>query len=355
MTVRVPPNTMWIETFKAMGARPATVQWSEVYNALQQHVVQGAEAPLGSLWGSKLQETRKVISLTGHFTAFVMWPINTDLLQQAAEGRAAGAARGGRRGRRRDDPAHPREPGRVPRQVQGAPASPSSATSTSRLPEGDRERLQGVPEVDAGPARDRAREPEVTAPARAPPGRSRSTTSRRRSPARRSWSSSSSPAGASSRATSPSSRRPGPARWPRIAFAWLVFVGAAAGFKYGMHVAIDMLVVALPAPLRRGADGGRRRARARLPRDAARARRRSSRSTPGTIRRRCCACRAASPTRRWWSAALCMLVRYAPRRVAPLARPAARPGCRCRAPADARALTAARGRCGLTWSTCPRC
>ena len=76
MTVRVPPNTMWIETFKAMGARPTTVQWSEVYNALQQNVVVGAEAPLGSLWGSKLQETRKVISTTGHFTAFTMWPMN---------------------------------------------------------------------------------------------------------------------------------------------------------------------------------------------------------------------------------------------------------------------------------------
>ena len=76
MTVRVPPNPMWIETFKAMGARPTTVQWSEIYNALQQNVVQAAEAPLGSLWGSKLQETRKVISLTGHFTAFTMWPMN---------------------------------------------------------------------------------------------------------------------------------------------------------------------------------------------------------------------------------------------------------------------------------------
>ncbi len=76
MTVRVPPNTMWVETFKSMGARPTTVQWSEVYNALQQNVVTGAEAPLGSLWGSKLHETRKVISMTGHFTAFVMWPIN---------------------------------------------------------------------------------------------------------------------------------------------------------------------------------------------------------------------------------------------------------------------------------------
>jgi len=78
LTVRVPPNTMWIETFKAMGARPTTVQWSEVYNALQQNVVAAAEAPLGSLWGSKLQETRKVISMTGHFTAIVTWPINNN-------------------------------------------------------------------------------------------------------------------------------------------------------------------------------------------------------------------------------------------------------------------------------------
>jgi tripartite ATP-independent transporter DctP family solute receptor len=78
MTVRVPPNTMWIETFKAMGARPTTVQWSEVYNALQQNVVAAAEAPLGSLWGSKLHEVRKVISMTGHFTAIVTWPMNNN-------------------------------------------------------------------------------------------------------------------------------------------------------------------------------------------------------------------------------------------------------------------------------------
>lgn len=46
-----------------------------------------------------------------------------------------------------------------------------------------------------------------------------------------------------------------PATWTGevagIAFAWLVFLGAAAGFKYGMHVAIDMLVLTLPVALRR--------------------------------------------------------------------------------------------------------
>lgn len=36
-----------------------------------------------------------------------------------------------------------------------------------------------------------------------------------------------------------------------IAFAWLVFVGTAAGFKYGMHVTIDILVARLPHTLRR--------------------------------------------------------------------------------------------------------
>jgi len=98
MTVRVPPNTMWIETFKAMGARPTTVQWSEVYNALSQGVVQAAEAPYGSLWGARLHEVKKVISLTAHFKAITTWPINngyfnrlprdvqTVLLEEGAKG-----------------------------------------------------------------------------------------------------------------------------------------------------------------------------------------------------------------------------------------------------------------------------
>ena len=45
VTVRVPPNQMWLETFKAMGARPTTVQWSEVYSALQQGVVAAPPSP----------------------------------------------------------------------------------------------------------------------------------------------------------------------------------------------------------------------------------------------------------------------------------------------------------------------
>ena len=85
MTVRVPPNTVFIETFEAMGARPTTVEWAEVYSALQQNVVEAAEAPLGSLWGSKLYETRDTISMTNHFTAFTFWVINADYFASLPE------------------------------------------------------------------------------------------------------------------------------------------------------------------------------------------------------------------------------------------------------------------------------
>lgn len=67
--VRVPPNPMWVETFKSMGAVPTPLQWSEVYSGLSQGVVDAAEAPLSTLYGSKLFEVKKVVTLTGHFKA----------------------------------------------------------------------------------------------------------------------------------------------------------------------------------------------------------------------------------------------------------------------------------------------
>ncbi|MDF1585852.1 C4-dicarboxylate TRAP transporter substrate-binding protein [Marinimicrococcus flavescens] len=85
MTVRVPPNQMWIATFEAMGARPTTVNWSEVYSALAQNVVAGAEAPLGSLWGSKLFETRKTVSMTSHFVAWVAFVASEDYFDSLPE------------------------------------------------------------------------------------------------------------------------------------------------------------------------------------------------------------------------------------------------------------------------------
>lgn len=79
MTFRTPPNIMWVETFNAMGARPTQVAWGEVYSALSAGVVEGAEAPLPSIYGAKLHETKKVISLTGHFKGFTGLMMNSDV------------------------------------------------------------------------------------------------------------------------------------------------------------------------------------------------------------------------------------------------------------------------------------
>lgn len=71
MKVRVPPNKVWIETVTAMGGSPTVLQWAEVYSALSQKVIDAAEAPLSTIYGSKLHEIHKNISLTNHFTAHV--------------------------------------------------------------------------------------------------------------------------------------------------------------------------------------------------------------------------------------------------------------------------------------------
>lgn len=69
MKIRVPPNKTWIDTITAMGGQPTVLPWSEVYSALSQKVVDGTEAPLSTLYGSKIFEVKKNLSETQHFTA----------------------------------------------------------------------------------------------------------------------------------------------------------------------------------------------------------------------------------------------------------------------------------------------
>lgn len=67
VTIRIAPVKMWAETMDAMGAVATPLEWSEVYSALSQGVVDGAEAPLATIYGSHLHETASHIALTSHF------------------------------------------------------------------------------------------------------------------------------------------------------------------------------------------------------------------------------------------------------------------------------------------------
>jgi len=85
LSIRVPPNPMWIATFDSLGARGEQIAWSEVYGALASGVVDAAEAPLGSIYGASLQENAKVISMTGHFYSWIGLAMNDELFASMPE------------------------------------------------------------------------------------------------------------------------------------------------------------------------------------------------------------------------------------------------------------------------------
>lgn len=64
--IRVPVSPLWTSMFKAFGAAPASINFSEVYSALQTKVVEGEENPLAIIATAKLYEVQKYISTTNH-------------------------------------------------------------------------------------------------------------------------------------------------------------------------------------------------------------------------------------------------------------------------------------------------
>ena len=64
--IRVPVSPLWTSMFKALDAAPASINFSEVYSALQTKVVEGQENPLALISTAKLYEVQKYCSLTNH-------------------------------------------------------------------------------------------------------------------------------------------------------------------------------------------------------------------------------------------------------------------------------------------------
>jgi TRAP-type transport system periplasmic protein len=66
MKLRVPPSPLWTSMFKAFDAAPASINFNEVYSALQTKIVDGQENPLAIISTAKLYEVQKYCSLTNH-------------------------------------------------------------------------------------------------------------------------------------------------------------------------------------------------------------------------------------------------------------------------------------------------
>ncbi|MBF9197296.1 TRAP transporter substrate-binding protein [Microvirga terrestris] len=64
--IRVPVSPLWTSMFTAFGSAPASINFAEVYTALQTKVVDGQENPLAIISTAKLFEVQKFVSMTNH-------------------------------------------------------------------------------------------------------------------------------------------------------------------------------------------------------------------------------------------------------------------------------------------------
>jgi TRAP-type transport system periplasmic protein len=64
--IRVPVSPLWTSMFKALEASPASINFAEVYSALQTKIVDGQENPLAIISTAKLYEVQKYCSVTNH-------------------------------------------------------------------------------------------------------------------------------------------------------------------------------------------------------------------------------------------------------------------------------------------------
>ncbi len=67
LKIRVINDLIMIETFNTLGAMATPLAYGELYTALKQGVVDGAEQPPVALYTQKFQEVSKYFSLTNHF------------------------------------------------------------------------------------------------------------------------------------------------------------------------------------------------------------------------------------------------------------------------------------------------
>ncbi len=81
MQIRVPEMQAHLETWRALGANPTPIAFTEVYNALQQGVVDGQENPIGVIYANGFGEVVDYLAWTDHLVGFMLITISDDVFQ----------------------------------------------------------------------------------------------------------------------------------------------------------------------------------------------------------------------------------------------------------------------------------
>jgi TRAP-type transport system periplasmic protein len=82
MQIRVPEMQAHLETWRALGANPTPIAFTEVYNALQQGVVDGQENPIGVIYANGFGEVVDYLAWTDHLVGFMLITISDAKYQQ---------------------------------------------------------------------------------------------------------------------------------------------------------------------------------------------------------------------------------------------------------------------------------
>lgn len=85
MKIRVPGNQIQSIGFDVLGATSTGMDLGDVYQALQTGTIDGAENPLATLYGRKLQEVAKNLILDGHVLNFTTWVMSADLFNNLTQ------------------------------------------------------------------------------------------------------------------------------------------------------------------------------------------------------------------------------------------------------------------------------
>lgn len=76
LKIRTLPGETWLLTFRALGANPTPIDIKELYQALQQGVVDGQENPYDNMLVRKFSEVQKYLSNSGHFYDWAAYMVN---------------------------------------------------------------------------------------------------------------------------------------------------------------------------------------------------------------------------------------------------------------------------------------
>ncbi|UYG07011.1 TRAP transporter substrate-binding protein [Halomonas sp. M4R1S46] len=85
LKIRLQPNQTHLDTFRAIGANPVSMDINEVYGALQQGVLDGQENPYSIISTKRLDEVQQHLSDTGHFYDYIVVAANRDKFESLSE------------------------------------------------------------------------------------------------------------------------------------------------------------------------------------------------------------------------------------------------------------------------------